>query len=167
MPSSKSKPNSATKTVAKRDGQGRFKPGCTPGPGRPPAIEERAKALRATAYLRAVRQGIPPAEVVAIAQKLVKLAKAGSINAARTLFEHLLPRPTEREAVEQNFILGFEEPEEFRVAGLAPAQVDARFLRQMADMIDEEVARDERTRRSATSDHFRAEYEKWRKTQND
>lgn len=110
--------------------------------------------MRSGAYLRQMREAIPPSELVAIALKLVTAAKSGSIASARLLFEHLLPKAADREAIEMNFLLDTPGREPFRVAGRSVAEVDAWTLRQLADLIDEEVRSDPRTKRSATSERL-------------
>jgi len=68
--------------VADRDARGRFAPGNSGGPGRPPAAsvhEHRAALVNA----------VSPDDIRAVARMLVDKALAGDIGAAKLLFERL------------------------------------------------------------------------------
>ena len=66
-----------------RDGKGRFRPGCKPGPGNPMfrQIHEVRKAILA---------GVTPEDVTEIIRRLVKDAKRGDKLAARIVLERVL-----------------------------------------------------------------------------
>ena len=68
--------------MADRDARGRFAPGNSGGPGRPPAAsvhEHRAALVNA----------VSPDDIRAVARMLVDKALAGDIGAAKLLFERL------------------------------------------------------------------------------
>jgi len=116
------------------DERGKFKPGNPGGPGRPPAQREAA-------YLRAVREAVSPEDMSKLAVVLMKAAMKGSIQAARLLCEHLLPKPTDRLRIEQDFTMPWERDEsEFRAAGMSPAELDRNVFDFVADLVRREQA---------------------------
>lgn len=62
---------------------GRFLPGCKPGPGNP--LARKANQLRA-----ALSKAVTVADVRAIAKKLIELAKAGDTTAAKLVYDRAL-----------------------------------------------------------------------------
>jgi hypothetical protein len=77
-----------------RDGRGRFVVGCHGGPGNP--LARRVAELRA-----AVLDAVSAADLRAIAVKLVELARAGDLVAARLLFDRVLGPPVEWDVIER------------------------------------------------------------------
>lgn len=117
-----------------RETNGRFTKGSPGGPGRLPAQREAA-------YLRAVREAVTPEEMAELACLLLEKAMGGSIQAARLLCEHLLPKPTERMRIEQDFVMPWERDEsEFRVAGASPDEIDRNVFDFVADMVRKQQA---------------------------
>ncbi len=66
-----------------RAANGRFLPGCKPGPGNP--LARKANQLRA-----ALSKAVTAADVRAIAKKLIELAKAGDVQAAKLVYDRSL-----------------------------------------------------------------------------
>ena len=66
-----------------RAANGRFLPGCKPGPGNP--LSKKANQLRV-----AVSKAVTAADVREIAKKMIDLAKGGDIQAAKLVFDRAL-----------------------------------------------------------------------------
>jgi hypothetical protein len=77
-----------------RDARGRFTPGCPPGPGNPYA--GRVARLREAGW-----DSVKPAEVKQVYRKLLALALAGDVQAARLLLDRLLGPPVELDLLER------------------------------------------------------------------
>ena len=77
-----------------RDTAGRFAPGNSGGPGNPYA--KRVAALRA-----AMLDGVAEEDMRAVLSKLVELAKAGSIPAAKEVLDRCLGRTLEADLIER------------------------------------------------------------------
>ena len=71
------------KPATDRAVNGRFLPGCKPGPGNP--LAKKANQLRA-----ALSKAVTAADVRAIAKKLIELAKAGDTTAAKLVYDRAL-----------------------------------------------------------------------------
>src|SRR5262245_5774318 len=67
-----------------RDSQGRFLPGWSGGPGRPPKAAEES-------YIGAFRRAITAEDLTKIVSKLKELALAGDVPAARLLLDRCAP----------------------------------------------------------------------------
>ena len=65
---------------------GRFQPGCRPGPGNP--FAKRVASLR-----RALLDSVSEADVAQVGQKLVRLALAGDVPAAKVLLGYVVGKP--------------------------------------------------------------------------
>ena len=80
--------------MADRDARGRFAPGNSGGPGRPPAasVHEHRAALVAA---------VSPADIQRVAKMLVDKALAGDIGAAKLLFERLFGPPIAADLLER------------------------------------------------------------------
>ena len=74
-------------TNGNRAPDGRFLPGCKPGPGNP--LAKKANQLRA-----ALSRAVTVADVREIAKKMIDLARGGDIQAAKLVFDRALG-PTE------------------------------------------------------------------------
>ena len=77
-----------------RDGNGRFAPGNRFANGNPHA--RRIGQLRS-----ALLEAVTPDDVMAIARKMVEMAKAGDIQAAREVLLRVLGRPQEADLIER------------------------------------------------------------------
>ena len=80
--------------MADRDARGRFLPGNSGGPGRPPAAsvhEHRAALVNA----------VTPDDIRAVARMLVDRALEGDVGAAKLLFERLLGAPVAADLLER------------------------------------------------------------------
>jgi hypothetical protein len=77
-----------------RDPAGRFAPGNKSGLGRP--LASRAAKLRAKLF-----DAVSDDDLVAIAQALVREAKAGDVTAAREVLDRLLGKPVELDLIER------------------------------------------------------------------
>jgi len=80
--------------VADRDARGRFLPGNSGGPGRPPAAsvhEHRAALVNA----------VTPDDIRAVARMLVDRALEGDVGAAKLLFERLFGPPVAADVLER------------------------------------------------------------------
>ena len=80
--------------MADRDARGRFAPGNSGGPGRPPSasVHEHRAALVAA---------VSPADIQRVAKMLVDKALAGDIGAAKLLFERLFGPPIAADLLER------------------------------------------------------------------
>ena len=74
--------------MAERLANGRFIPGCKPGPGNPFA-DKVAK------YRSALTRAVTPAQFLRIARKMAELAEAGDTDAAKIVLDRLLGRPVQ------------------------------------------------------------------------
>ena len=80
--------------MADRDARGRFLPGNSGGPGRPPSAsvhEHRAALVNA----------VSPDDIRAVARMLVDRALEGDVAAAKLLFERLLGAPVAADLLER------------------------------------------------------------------
>lgn len=80
--------------MADRDARGRFAPGNSGGPGRPPAASVH---LHRAALVNAVT----PNDVAAVARMLVDKALEGDVAAAKLLFERLFGPPVASDVLER------------------------------------------------------------------
>ena len=80
--------------MADRDARGRFAPGNSGGPGRPPSasVHEHRAALVAA---------VSPADIQRVARMLVDKALAGDIGAAKLLFERVFGPPVASDIIER------------------------------------------------------------------
>lgn len=90
---SKAAPAGEKERAAGRDAAGRFLPGCPGGPGNP---YNRRVALYKACLLAAVS----PEEVTEIGRELAAKAKQGCVAAARVLFQYILPKNVEPDALD-------------------------------------------------------------------
>jgi hypothetical protein len=110
-----------------RDGNGRFRPGNSGGPGNP--FARRTAKLR-TALLRAVK----PDDIEAAVAKLVEKAKAGELPAIKELLDRCLGRP--KETVEQELAILQAKAEQRASLDFALATAaEVRDLRQIRGRI--------------------------------
>lgn len=119
-----------TQATSTRDANGRFLPGCAPGPGRP-------KRDREAAWQEAFGNALPPDELAAVIAAMLTRAKSGSVSAARLLLEHAVGRPAIK--------ITFDDRGEYapRVAGLTPDQALTRQLELIQRRITEVRSREE------------------------
>jgi hypothetical protein len=71
---------------AKRDPKGRYLPGTAPGPGNPHAAHVHA-------LKQAIYKAITPAALLPVLKKMLALATAGDIAAARLILEYAIGKP--------------------------------------------------------------------------
>jgi hypothetical protein len=118
-----------------RDARGRFIPGHdVVSPGRPCRVVEKE-------FLAAFHRGCPPSELEAVTAKLVELALAGDVNAARLLLSHALPLSARVE-------LMTEPPTEpYRVAGQRASQTNNEMAKRLMASIKRTRERDAATRK--------------------
>jgi hypothetical protein len=76
-----------------RDDQGRFTPGHAGGPGRPPAAPANAFSRQLAENRRAFVGVLGPAQVAAIAQKILERALAGDMTAAKLALTFAVGKP--------------------------------------------------------------------------
>lgn len=78
----------ATNALTTRDAKGRFLPGFSGGPGRPPkAVEER--------YALAVKKAVSPADVMSVLRHALAAAKKGDVPAMRLILAYAVGVPVE------------------------------------------------------------------------
>lgn len=109
-----------------RDSQGRFLPGCRPGPGNP--FSRQANTLRAELY-----KAVTVDDFKAIAAKLVELARAGEKWAIKELLDRLIGRPAigawalalDAELADRNIDLASLTDEELKLMANLAAKANA------------------------------------------
>ena len=117
-----------TKTKPKpngRDSSGRFSKGNRLSPGRPRRDTERE-------YLAAFQRALSTEDLEAVTRSVFECAMAGNVAACRLLLEYSVGRPTER--------IRFQPEEEYRVAGISPAEHMQEMLKRIAKQTKERRA---------------------------
>ena len=97
----------------------------------PPDQLNPAKLRSREDWLAAIQQAVSPATLGHIAQKLAHAALKGQLAAARILFEHLLPLPTQRLEVEEH------HDHTLRVAGYSKDELQEVILTRIAQQLQE------------------------------
>jgi hypothetical protein len=110
-----------------RGDRGRFRKGCKPGPGRPPAQREAE-------YLNVVLKACSLPRWKRIVARAVADAEAGDRFARAFLADRILGRAVERVVAD---VTTREAEEEFRVAGKSRDEIIAGMLVRLADSANE------------------------------
>ena len=107
---------SKAKRQVERGSDGRFTAGNNGGPGRPRRDTERE-------YLAAFQRALSAEDLEAVTRSVLECALAGNVAACRLLFEYAIGKPTEK--------LEFQQVEEYRVAGVSPAEGMTQMLKRI------------------------------------